>query len=187
MAKAEIVDFPVAHLPDRYGKARSAIYTQMDKLGIVPTKQGNKAFILDSQLELLDELNNFLNEDTSRNIDDFIREVQPKTPALSATRQTGQLTGQLTRQSAELSYQGLDEVFDIGKTITVLRERFELLERCSEQGWLLSTSDLAELIGITPESLVKEGEIFRWGFTFTKCPVKTGRQVCWSVRSPSQK
>jgi hypothetical protein len=54
------VDFPVAHLPDRYGKARSAIYTQMDKLGIVPTKQGNKAFILDSQLELLDELNNFL-------------------------------------------------------------------------------------------------------------------------------
>ena len=55
MAKAEIVDFPVAQLPDRYGKARSAIYTQMDKLNITPTKQGNKAFISDSQLQLLDD------------------------------------------------------------------------------------------------------------------------------------
>ena len=184
MAKAEIVDFPVAHLPSRYNKARSAIYTQMDKLGIIPTKQGNKAFIDESQLNLLDGLNDFLDEDTSHNIDDFIREVKPTNKTQRRIQQTGQLIRQQTGLSSELSFV---DVFDRSQSISALRERFELLERASTQGWLFSTSDLATLIGISPASLVKQSEIDRWGFTFTKCPARTGREVTWKVRTPKTK
>lgn len=187
MPKAEIIDFPVSELPDRYGKARSAIYTQMDKLGIAPFKRGKRAFITDAQLRTLDALNEFLDQDTSQDIEDFIRERKPQTKAQRGTRQTGQITRQQTGLTKEPLFAELNEVFEFSHNITSLRERFELLERAANCGWLLSTSDVAIIIGISPATLVKQSEVFRWGFAFVKCPVKTGREVCWRVRSPKRK
>jgi len=65
-----------------------------------------------------------------------------------------------------------------------LRERFELLDRAATRGWLLSTSDLALLIGLEPSSLVRHQELSRWGFTFVKCVERTGREVNWAVTHP---
>lgn len=185
MSEAEIVDYPVASLPDRYGKARSAIYTQMDKLKIVPIKQGNKAFISSSQLTHLDELNHFLNEDSSRNIDDFIRQTQAETSIEQRSHNRGQLIRQQTGQSFAHVNQLTELNYTFSGHITVLRERFEFLERCAERGWLLPTSDLASLTGLAPSTLIKQSEFQRWGFTFVKRPVKSGQEVTWLVKAPT--
>jgi hypothetical protein len=184
MAEAEIVDYPVAGLPDRYGKARSAIYTQMDKLGIAPYKQGNKAFISNHQLRLLDRLNDFLNEDASRNIDDFIRERNVTKPKQRQSQPTGQLTRQDAGLSSELSFLPLDNTQVVTNKIANLRERFQLLDEAAAKGWLLSTSDLAGLCEVLPDSLTKRSQFQRWGFTFIKRPVRSGQEVSWEVQAP---
>jgi hypothetical protein len=186
MAKAEIVDFPVSALPDRYGKARSAVYTQMNKLDITPYKQGNKSFISNIQLQMLDDLNDFLNEDTGRDIDDFIRERRVRTPTQRRTQKAGQLAKQQAGQPF-LQVNGLNELnYTLSNHITSLKERFELLDAAAAKGWLLSTSDLAGLCGVLPDSLTKRDQFQRWGFTFIKRPDRTGQEVSWQVKAPHQ-
>ena len=171
MSQTEVFDYPIRELPERYGIARSAIYVRMKRLNITPHTQGNRSYINASQLELLDKLHDFLAEDSGRTIDDFLRSlnaVEVKQPAFSSTgqlapRQTGHLQGQ---SFPELQYQ-------LEGHATQLRERFELLDRAATRGWLLSTSDVALLIGLEPGSLVRHQELSRWGFTFVKCVERT--------------
>ena len=47
---------PVAQLPDKYGIVKSVIYDWINRLGIKPTKIGNKSYVSGEQLELLDQL-----------------------------------------------------------------------------------------------------------------------------------
>ncbi|MEH1825328.1 MAG: hypothetical protein V7L22_08150 [Nostoc sp.] len=43
---------PVAQLPDKYGIVKSVIYDRINRLGIKPTKIGNKSYVSGEQLEL---------------------------------------------------------------------------------------------------------------------------------------
>ena len=47
-----------------------------------------------------------------------------------------------------------------------VEERFELLDRAANRGWLLSTSDLALLIGLEPASVVRYEQLSRLGLHF---------------------
>jgi predicted DNA-binding protein YlxM (UPF0122 family) len=75
MSQAELFDFPIKELPDRYSIARSAIYVRMKRLNITPHTQGNRSYINASELELLDDLHEFLVEDSSRTIDEFLKSL----------------------------------------------------------------------------------------------------------------
>ena len=182
MSETELFDYPIKQLPDRYGIARSAVYVRMKRLNITPHTQGNRSFINASQLELMDDLHDFLTEDSSRTIDDFLR----RRSAVEVMQQVFPTTGQLARQQAgHLQGQSFPELeYKPGSNAAQLRERFEFLDRASERGWLLSTSDLARLIGLEPASVVKHDELSRWGFTFTKCTERSGREVNWAVKRP---
>ena len=70
-SQAELFDFLIKELPDRYSIARSAVYVRMKRLNITPHTQGNRSYMNTSQLELLDDLHEFLVEDSSRTIDEF--------------------------------------------------------------------------------------------------------------------
>jgi hypothetical protein len=50
--------------------------------------------------------------------------------------------------------------------------------------YLHQSADLAMLIGLEPASVVKYDELNRWGFTFTKCAERSGREVNWAVKRP---
>jgi len=76
MSEAELFDYPIKQLPDRYGIARSAVYVRMKRLNIVPHTQGNRSYINASQLDLMDDLHDFLTEDSSRTIDDFFEKLK---------------------------------------------------------------------------------------------------------------
>jgi len=182
MSEAELFDYPIKQLPDRYGIARSAVYVRMKRLNITPHTQGNRSYLDASQLDLMDDLHDFLTEDSSRSIDDFLRSLS----AVEVMQQEFPTTGQLVRQqTGQLRGQTFQEIqYKPGSSAAQLRERFEFLERASEQGWLLSTSDLAMLIGLEPVSVVKHDELHRWGFIFTKCSERSGREVNWAVKRP---
>jgi hypothetical protein len=182
MNQTELFDFPIKQLPERYSLARSAVYVRMKRLNITPHTQGNRSYINANQLDLLDDLHDFLCEDSSRTIDDFLRNLS----AVELTPQALSLTGQLARQqtghfpgqhAAEFPYKPESHAAQ-------LRERFEFLERASSRGWLLSTSDLAQLIGLEPTTVVRHEQLSRWGFTFVKCTERTGREVNWVVERP---
>ena len=94
MSEAELFDYPIKQFPDRYGIARSAVYVRMKRLIITPHTQGNRSFINASQLDLMDDLHDFLAEDSSRTIDDFLRSLS----AVEVMPQDFPATGQLVRQ-----------------------------------------------------------------------------------------
>ena len=175
MSEAELFDYPIKDLPDRYSVARSAVYVRMKRLNITPHTQGNRSYINASQLDLMDDLHEFLTEDSSRTIDDFLRSLS----AVEVMQQVFPATRQLARQqTGHLKGQSFPELeYKPGSNAAQLRERFEFLDRASSRGWLLSTSDLALLIGLEPASVVKHDELSRWGFTFIKCTQRSGREV----------
>jgi hypothetical protein len=183
MSQTELFDFPIKELPERYSLARSAVYVRMKRLNITPHTQGNRSYINASELDLLDDLHDFLCEDSTRTIDDFLRGLS----AFELTPQALPSTQKLTRrQTGHLSGQSLKEVqYQPENHAAQLRERFELLERAANRGWLLSTSDLALLIGLEPASVVRHEQLSRWGFTFVKCAERTGREINWAVKRPT--
>ncbi len=106
--------------------------------------------------------------------------------AVELTPQAVSFTGELARQqTGHLPGQPLPEFsYKPESRAERLRERFEFLERASSRGWLLSTSDLALLIGLEPTTVVRHEQLSRWGFTFVKSAERTGREVNWVVKRP---
>jgi hypothetical protein len=154
----------------------------MKRLNITPHTQGNRSYINASQLELLDDLHDFLVEDSSRTIDEFLKRLSAFELSESGFFPKGQLARQQTGHLTPESVSAVE--YKQGTHAAHLRERFEFLERASAKGWLLSTSDLAQLIGLSPSTVVKYEHLSRWGFSFVKCTERTGREVNWAVKRP---
>jgi hypothetical protein len=182
MNQAELFDFPIKELPDRYSIARSAIYVRMKRLNIAPHTQGNRSYINASELELLDDLHEFLVEDSSRTIDEFLKKLSTFELNELGLFPKGQLARKQTQNLTTESVRAVE--YNQGTHAAHLRERFEFLERASAKRWLLSTSDLAHLIGLSPSTVVKHEQLSRWGFSFVKCTERTGREVNWTVKRP---
>lgn len=53
---------PVADLPARYGLGRAALYNRLNYLQLKPEKIGNKAYVNENQLQILDELNEYIEQ-----------------------------------------------------------------------------------------------------------------------------
>jgi hypothetical protein len=53
----------------------------------------------------------------------------------------------------------------------------EAIDRACEKGWLLSTSQLCELLGVRS---ISGQAIERYGFRFTRCG-KNGREGAWAI------
>jgi len=173
MSQAELFDFPIKELPDRYSIARSAIYVRMKRLNITPHTQGNRSYINASEL---------LVEDSSRTIDEFLKSLSSFELNELGFLPKGQLARKQTQNLTTESMRAVE--YNQGTNAAQLRERFEFLERASARGWLLSTSDLAHLIGLEPSTVVKHEQLSRWGFSFVKCTERTGREVNWTVKRP---
>lgn len=183
MSQTELFDFPIKELPERYSLARSAVYVRMKRLNITPHTQGNRSYINASELDLLDDLHDFLCEDSSRTIEGFLRGLSVVELTPQALSSTGQLA---RRQTGHIPGQSFTEVQCQPESHAArLKERFELLDRAANRGWLLSTSDLALLIGLEPASVVRHEQLSRWGFTFVKCAERTGREINWVVKRPT--
>ena len=56
----------------------------------------------------------------------------------------------------------------------------ELLQRLADHGWLIPTSRLAAIVGLSPSTLSGRKEFSYCGFTISKAG-KQGNQTAWKV------
>lgn len=164
----------ISSLLERYNlTTRKAIYSRINGLGLELTNRGE---ITSEQLALLDQLHLFLSENPRNAIADFLRttevEVQPRAMAiLDREEEDDSLLHTINLLS------GLVEklIFGRGEVRSPLANYREL-EEAATNGWILTSSIVAELVGATPH-----GEVFiRGSFVFTKAG-RIGRSCAWRV------
>jgi len=185
----------VAQLPDKYGIVKSVIYDRINRLGIKPTKIGNKSYVSGEQLELLDKLDahmkaggsmaDFADQYASHgggreeNFDSGIESDSQLIVAGLTASQFGQLSqvieGLVTRLIPAFVRQlpGL-----ANDPVAHLRA----LEEAYKNGWLLSTRELATLLILSSSTVCRYGSKFEdAGFVFTRAGQRKGGEVAWSV------
>ena len=213
MAKTEIDPYPVSELTTRFSIGRTALYARMNSLTITPTKQGSKAFVSSWQLQRLDALHEHLLkggeladfERVHRPDGEFGEQadlvLSDAIPTELDQKEAGGALGVLrmdVKSAASLVadlvvnplVSGIKEALlavfpaplsraERGLRLSHLRE----LEEASEKGWLLSTSELADLLGLTASTVRSYGsQFFQAGFTFTRSQVTRARgELAWKV------
>ncbi len=56
------------------------------------------------------------------------------------------------------------------------------LEEAHQNGWLLSTSELAKLLGLSPKTIAGYGQEFSdAGFIFTRAGTRRGGEIAWAI------
>lgn len=187
----EIDRVPISQLPSRYGIARSALYTRLKDLKIEAQKQGKKAFVNASQLQQLDALHDHIQKGgtTGEFLKQSSRSGQLSTqdsPGLSSgvvQDSPGQITTSPTAALVTVVEAIVKRLMPAPTRLSYLRE----LEEAYSQGWLLSTSELADLLKLTPRTIAEYGDEFSdAGFTFTRAGKRKGGEIAWRVDKPKR-
>jgi hypothetical protein len=175
----EIDLIPITQLPSRYGIARSNLYTRLKDLGIEPERQGKKAFVNAEQLQLLDELHDYIQRGGTTS--EFIKYKNGKSSfdnrALAAIPSDNQLFQPATFVTVvEAIVKRL--LPSTGSCLAYMRE----LEEAYEKGWLLSTSELADLLKLSSKTIAAYGNEFEdAGFVFTRVGIRKGGEIAWAI------
>jgi hypothetical protein len=70
-----------------------------------------------------------------------------------------------------------------GSRLSYLRE----LEEAYEKGWLLSTSEVADLLGLSPKTVASYGQAFAdAGFVFTRAGTRKRGEIAWAIDKVSE-
>ncbi|HEY9601078.1 MAG TPA: hypothetical protein V6C85_05660 [Allocoleopsis sp.] len=185
----EVDRVPVSQLPSRYGIARSALYTRLKDLKIEPEKQGKKAFVDADQLEQLDALHSHIQKGGTTG--EFLKQsdtsgqlATPDSPGQSRTivqDSPGQITASPTAALVTVVEAIVKRLIPAPSRLSYLLQ----LEEAYSHGWLLSTSELADLLGLTSGTITDYGEEFSdAGFTFTRAGKRKGGEIAWRVGKP---
>jgi hypothetical protein len=149
----------------------------MKTLGIKPQKIGGKAFYDVGQVEQLDELHEFIQR--GGNAAQFVelRGISPQSP--KGEESTGLTSGQgdllsMFKQMLPFLKPSAPEPDPL--------EYFEKLEQAYQNQWLLSTSELANLLGISVAEIKQYGDRFQEaGFVFRQSGYRAGGELAWRV------
>lgn len=190
----EVDLIPVSQLHDRYGIARSNLYNRLKDLKIESIKQGRKAFITASQLQMLDGLDAHLQQGGTTS--EFMAKLSSSQSLTTVpTSQTEVYNPQSTEIVTEPTFTvqpsalvGAIEAV-VKRLIPINRSRLSYLrdlEEAYEKGWLLSTSEIADLLGLSPKTIANYGQEFTdAGFIFARVGIRKGGEIAWSVDKES--
>ena len=186
----EIDRFPVSDLRDRYRIGRTALYKRMNKLAIKPVKQGTKSYLSGEQLQRMDELE--LHLKSGGGLADFAKPVQQTFTEQTEQLQKSNIQPKSPPQSSAMGavIEGIvQSVFtciapqpaQAGMRLAHLRE----LEEAYDKNWILSTSELADLLGLSATTVRRYGDQFEEaGFLFTRAGTRSRGEVAWKVDKP---
>lgn len=179
----ELDSLTIKDLEARYGVARSNVYNRINGLKekgypLEPEKQGGKSIFNADQVAVMDALDSHIK--AGNEIASF-----PGMDGHTDLSRVSQDTLKLSRRTQDTT-RG-DESKMVGVLLNLLTSlppaqadplaNLELLERVAEKGWLLSTSQLAPLLGLRSLS----GKVFeRYGFSFTRVG-RNGAESAWRV------
>ncbi|MBD3882129.1 hypothetical protein IFO70_10200 [Phormidium tenue FACHB-886] len=164
--------FPIAQLPDRYTIGRTALYDRINALSIEPERERNRAYVSPEQLRLLDALDTHLKQ--GKTVEAFLNRLSEQSELSVMSVQPANEQSELTplppswmllveSLAARLTPQPLDPL---------LPQR--QLEEIADRGWVVSSSQLRQVLGVN----VREGE--RLGFVFRRSG-RVGRECGWKV------
>ncbi|MEO0456290.1 MAG: hypothetical protein AAF152_06850 [Cyanobacteria bacterium P01_A01_bin.114] len=177
MSGSEIDRFPVNQLQARYGGlARSAVYKRLDDLGIKPLRIGNRAFINGQELQLMDDLHQFIQRGGSAAEFRDMRGMNPGDRNDTSDQNASGLVPSPT------DVMGMFASL-LGRTQPPNPLSYlEQLEQACQQGWILSTSEVAKLLKITPEVIAQYPQGFtEAGFAFKPAGQRMNGEPGWRV------
>ena len=179
----ELDSLTIKDLESRYGVARSNVYNRINRLKekgypLEPEKRGAKSIFNADQVQVMDALDSHIK--AGNEIASFAA-AGGHTDLLRVSQDTwkpSHRTQDITR---------VDESKMVGVLLGALASlqptepdplaNLELLERVAEKGWLLSTSQLAPLLGLKS---LHGAEFCRYGFVFTRVG-RNGAESAWRV------
>lgn len=177
MGNGEIDRLTISQLIERYRLARSAVYKRIEALGIEAKKIGGKAFYSTEQVRLLDELHDFIQR--GGNTAQFIEMRGIQSEEFLPEESTGLTTGQsdlLTMMNRMMSW--MNPPAPVPDPLAY----FEKLEQACRNQWLLSTSEVADLLGISVSEIQRYGDRFQEaGFVFIRAGYRAGGELAWKV------
>ncbi len=190
---------PLSQLPSRYGIARSNLYTRLKDLKIESVKQGRQAFISMTSLQLLDGLHAHLQQGGTTA--EFIQLIQQSDQNHQLVEIPHNSSSIFHSYSAEYSSEttiSLNPTALVGVIETVVknlipssRNRLNYLrelEEAYQNQWLLSTSELADLLGLNQKTITNYGQEFSdAGFIFERAGIRKGGEIAWSVDKVSNR
>jgi hypothetical protein len=184
---------PLTQLPSRYGIARSNLYNRIKDLKLESVKQGRKAFVNAEQLQLLDGLHAHLGRGGTTL--GFIQLLKKKGQnALSTVERPASYLTETSQESEPII--AINPVALVS-TIEMVVKRIvpqstrrltylEELESAYQNGWLLSTSEVSDLLGLTSKTIASYGHEFSdAGFLFTRAGTRKGGEIAWSIDKQS--
>ncbi|MBU6229547.1 MAG: hypothetical protein KGQ93_07615 [Cyanobacteria bacterium REEB459] len=191
MNPGEIDRFPVSHLEGRYSLVRSAVYKRMEQLGIGPQRVGKRAYITGQQLALMDDLHAFINQQGGSAAEFVEARGLARSPQ---SAQGGRPSAKGKSGGAEL----VPFPADVGSLISGIVSEvitrlggvpqgdplgyFQTLETAVQKGWLLSTSEVAELLDLSQLEVEGYGDsFFEAGFIFRRSGYRKNGEVAWRV------
>ena len=184
-------NFPVSQLQSRFNIGKQAVYNRLDALDIKPFKEGNRSYLKPEQLELLDKLHEYVTQGGTMaefksqldKVDSPLDTVDSKVDGLDDLVKSNQSNDlELLVQVLSAS---VEKAITSGKSKSPLWYMKELKE-ATEEGWLLTTSQIQELIGVKPKTKKGENTYTRGSFSFVKSG-KIGTQTAWKVKYTSVK
>lgn len=186
---------PLSQLPSHYGIARSNLYNRIKELKIETVKQGRKAFVTQADLELLDGLHAHL--DKGGTIFGFIQLLKKRGHQLTHVPNVDRSVSYSVDRAdnieptISLNPSALVNVIEVvvkklvpqsTNRLTYLKE----LEDAYQNGWLLSTSEVSDLLGLSPKTIANYGTEFNdAGFTFARAGTRKGGEIAWSIDKQS--
>lgn len=185
MVSGELDRLPVNQLTERYSLVRSAVYTRLDALGIKAEKVGNKSYVNAEQLQLLDDLHQFIQ--AGGNTAEFLesrglQRVEEQSTGLSRGLSTTQ--PDMVQLVTEIAAQLVSRLQPPSPEPDPLAY-FKALEQAARNGWLLRTSEIAYLLDLLPSEIASYGDSFsEAGFIFTQAGYRAGKEVAWKVSKP---
>lgn len=182
MNSGEIDRIPVSQLPARYNLVRSAVYTRMDALAIKPEKVGNKAYIRAHDLKLMDELHEFVQRGGTN------AEFREMRGLGKLAERPPEVSGGLSTVQPELIQLVAAIASEMAARLPAPTSEpdpfqyFRDLEEACQNGWLLSTSEVAYLLDLLPSTIEQYGDSFsEAGFTFTREGYRVGGEIAWRL------
>lgn len=177
MGNGEVDRLTINQLIERYRLARSAVYKRIEALGIEAQKIGGKAFYSNAQVKLLDELHNFIQRGGNTAQFMEMRGIQPE--EFVSDESSGLTTGQsdlLTLMNRMLPW--LTPPAPAPDPLGY----FDKLEQACRNQWLLSTSEVASLLGMSATEIQRYGDRFcEAGFVFIRAGYRAGGELAWKV------
>ena len=190
----EVDLIPLSQLPSRYGIARSNLYNRLKDLRIDSVKQGRKAFVTAAQLQLLDDLHAHLEGGGTTN--EFLKQIDSEPHPVSTMTAEPLVHNSLGTPNYNEPIVSLQPSVLVGaieavvkRLIPTNRSRLNYLrelEEAYEKGWLLSTSEVADLLGLNHKTITNYGQEFTdAGFIFARVGTRKGGEIAWSIDKES--